>query len=261
MAGELERRAARTWLLGAAGILAALVVWHLLVVSDTVSERDLPKPTTVATSTWDLFGEAEFRSNLWDTIEVWAVGLGLAAAVAIPLGVIIGWSRLLYRTTIGVIDFLRPIPSVGLLPVAILLFGLGFAMKLGLLWYALTWPILLNTIYGVHDTDPVMISVARSMRWSKATLLRRVILPSAAPYVATGLRVAAAIGLVVTVSAELLASSSGIGTLIRLYQQAGRTEFVYAGILVAGMLGVLINISFTAVERRLLHWSPSYRGR
>lgn len=157
------------------------------------------------------------------------------------------------------IELLRPIPSVALLPVAILLYGLGLEMKVLLAAYAGVWPILVNTMYGVAETDRLMLDTARSFRWSRLRILRRVTLRAASPSIATGLRVAAAVSLIVVLTSEILAANSGLGELIRGYQQAGRREFVYAGIAATGILGLLLNTGLSATERRLLRWSPEHR--
>jgi NitT/TauT family transport system permease protein len=181
---------------------------------------------------------------------------GTAGAV---LGVVIGADRRLDRALSGLIDFLRPIPSVAWIPVGILLFGLGLHMKVALAAYAAFWPILINTIYGVRDVDPVMVDTGRSFAWSRQKILRMIIVRSCLPFLATGLRIGAAVSLIVVITAELLGAESGIGVEIRSYEAAGRADFVYGGILVIAIVGFLMNLGLTATERRVVAWSPEHR--
>jgi NitT/TauT family transport system permease protein len=105
----------------------------------------------------------------------------LASVISIPLGVLIGTSHLAYRMVSPLIEFMRPIPSVALIPLGILLWGHGFSMKVILVAYATIWPILFNTVYGVHDVDPIAVQTARCFGLKRRAILRRINLPSAAP--------------------------------------------------------------------------------
>src|SRR5262249_2209596 len=149
------------------------------------------------------------------TLDAWALGLALATLISVPIGIIIGTSKMAYEMSSPMIEFMRPIPSVALIPLAILLFGQGFLMKIILVTYAMTWPILFTAIYGVHDVDPVAVETARCFGLKRRNILWRISLPSAAPLIFTGIRISASIGLIVVIAAELLASTdSGIGSYI-----------------------------------------------
>ena len=130
------------------------------------------------------------------------------------------------------IEFMRPIPSVALIPLGILLWGQGFTMKVILVAYATAWPILYNTIYGVHDVDPIAVQTARAFGLKRGAILRHIDLPSAAPFIFTGIRISASIGLIVVVGCELLASAeSGIGSFILFVSSSGgQMDSVLAGV-------------------------------
>jgi len=155
-----------------------------------------------------------------------------------------------------IIEFMRPIPSVALIPLGILLWGQGFPMKVILVAYATTWPILFNTVYGVHDVDPIAIQTARCFGLRPAAVLRNISLPSAAPFIFTGIRISASIGLIVVVGAELLASAdSGIGSYILFVSSSGgQMDSVLAGAAIAGLVGVAINAILARIDRRLFGW-------
>jgi NitT/TauT family transport system permease protein len=146
---------------------------------------------------------------------------------------------------------------VALIPLAILVYGQGAQMKIALVVYACVWPIFFNTIYGVRDVEPLAKETARIFRTSPVGVVTHVLLPSAAPFIATGIRIAAAIALIVTISAELLAgAASGIGSWILSMSSGGANlSLVYAGTIFAGALGLLLNALLVGVERRLFAWN------
>ena len=114
----------------------------------------LPRASTVVRRMVELLQDPKFLKHVLATLHAWAVGLALATLISVPLGILIGTSDLAYKMSSPLIEFMRPIPSVALIPLGILLWGQGFSMKVILVAYATTWPILFNTVYGVHDVDP-----------------------------------------------------------------------------------------------------------
>src|SRR5687768_1117258 len=205
-------------------------------------------------------GTSSFWSAVANTLQGWALGLGIAMLIAIPAGIVLGSSRMLYRALRGVIEFLRPIPSVALIPLAILIYGTGLQSKVFLAAFASFWQLLVATLYGVQDVDPVATDTARSFGFSRAQRLFRVTLPSAVPYIATGLRIASAVSLILTVTAELVIGSAGLGRSINVARSGGNEELMYALIISTGVLGVLLNTIFVRAERRVLRWHPSQRA-
>ena len=191
----------------------------------------------------ELLVDPKFLKHVLATLGAWAVGLAVATLISVPLGILIGTSDLAYKMSSPVIEFMRPIPSVALIPLGILLWGQGFPMKVILVAYATTWPILFNTVYGVHDVDPIAVQTARCFGLKQRAIHWRISLPSAAPLIFTGIRISASIGLIVVIGAELLASAdSGIGSYILFVSMhGGHMDSVLAGAAIAGILGVLIN--------------------
>ncbi|MGY1741362.1 MULTISPECIES: ABC transporter permease [unclassified Blastococcus] len=250
----------RSALLGLAGCAALVLGWALISAAGVVSEQSLPGPVAVARALGELAVDPDFLTQVGDTVLAWLVALLLATVVAVPLGLLIGSVPFLQPPTAGVVHALRSIPATALIPVAILAFGIGFQMKVFLTVFAIVLPILLNALYGVRSVDPVMRRVARSLRWSWARTARRLVLPAALPSIASGIRVAGGIGLIVTVSTELLGARSGLGTVIRTYQQSELPAQVYASIVVAGVLGIVLGSLLRFAERRLLPWAPSQRS-
>lgn len=209
-------------------------------------------------------GQLVVAQPLWvevgRTLRAWATGLGLAALLAVPAGIALGSSALALRMVRVVVEFLRPVPSVALIPLAVLVYGTGTQMKVFLIAFGTFWPVLLQTIYGVRDVDPVARDVARSYGLPALARFRHVTLPSTAPYIATGLRISSAIALILAVTAELVTGAPGLGRAIVVAESAGAVTRMYALIIAAGLLGWALNSAFQAVERRLLRWHPAQRA-
>jgi ABC-type nitrate/sulfonate/bicarbonate transport system permease component len=240
-------------------VLGVLALFELLPRIGVLPSDHFPPISETLSTLFDQLGESRFWEAVGNTLEGWALGLGIAAGLAIPIGIVIGSSRLLYRASRGLIEFLRPIPSVALIPLAILIYGTGLESKVFLAAFASFWQVLVATLYGVQDVDPVATDTARSFGFSRPQRLLRVTLPSAVPYIATGLRIASAVSLILTVTAELVIGAAGLGRSINLARSGGNEELMYALILATGVLGLLLNTVFQRVERRVLHWHPSQR--
>jgi NitT/TauT family transport system permease protein len=260
--GARIRRAASTptTLRGAAGVLVLFALLEALTRAELANPEYLPPVSTILARTVELLVTPSFLRDVLATMQAWAVGLGLAVLVAVPVGVLLGTSERAYKATHALVEFLRPIPSVALIPLAILLFGQGLEMKAALVLYGSTWPILYNAIYGMHSVDPVARDTARSFGLNRLAVLVRVAVPSAAPFVWTGIRVASAVALILAISAELLSGGTeGIGVYMLSVQQSGRQDLVYAATIVTGILGFLVNWALVAVERRRFGWQPALR--
>jgi ABC-type nitrate/sulfonate/bicarbonate transport system permease component len=247
------------WVLPWASVVGVLVLFDLLPRIGVLPRDHFPPISETLATLGEQLGEGSFWDAVGNTLQGWALGLGIAAALAIPIGIVIGSSRLLYRASRGVIEFLRPIPSVALIPLAILIYGTGLQSKVFLAAFASFWQLLVATLYGVQDVDPVATDTARSFGFSRPQRLFRVTLPSAVPYIATGLRIASAVSLILTVTAELVIGAPGLGRSINLARSGGNEELMYALILTTGILGVLLNTIFVRAERRVLRWHPSQR--
>jgi ABC-type nitrate/sulfonate/bicarbonate transport system permease component len=248
--------AALPWL----GVLAALVIFELVPRVGLIDRHYFPPVSDMLSALVDELQTAGFWTAVGQTMEGWALGLGIATVVAIPVGIVVGSSGLAYRALRGVIEFLRPIPSVALIPLAVLVYGTGLQSKVFLAVYAAFWPVLVQALYGVQDVDPVAMDTARSFGVGRVQRLLRVTLPSATPYIATGIRISAAVALILAVTAELVIGSPGLGREINIAREGGASDVMYALIIVTGLLGWFINVLFTQIERRALHWHPSQRA-
>ncbi|OLT18737.1 hypothetical protein BJF78_00960 [Pseudonocardia sp. CNS-139] len=237
---------------------AAFVVGLVLaleIVTTAVGSRFLPPPSRIAVALVDRFADGTLVTALLSTIGSVAAGLAIASAAGVVLGLLLGSSDRVYATFRWVIEFLRPLPSVSLVPFAILLFGVGPTTTIAAAAYAALWPVVFNTYYGVRDCNPVSIDSARTFGLTRLDVMRRVVLPNALPGVLTGIRVASAIALILVITVELLTAAGGVGYFISFMQGAIRVPEMYAGVLVVGVLGYLVALGVQALERRLLFWN------
>jgi ABC-type nitrate/sulfonate/bicarbonate transport system permease component len=237
------------WLVVALVAVLAEVAVRLFDLQDSVAA---PSATLRALS--DGLVSGTLSGELVTTLEGFAQGLAVAVAVGVALGLLIGSSRTLLDASLVLIEFLRPIPAVAFIPVAILYFGLDTPMRRWVVAYAAVWPILVNTIYGVRATDRLLHDVARTSGVTRVGRLAYVSLPASLPSVATGLRVSASIGLLVCVTAEFLTGSGGLGSYMREQQFAFRLPEMYAAVVLVGALGYAVNVALRATERRVVFW-------
>lgn len=249
----------RRAILGTAGIVILLLIWQIAAMIGIVDPRFLPPPTEVIPRLFQIFTVADFWVAVWETILSWGLGLLIALVLGGVLGVVIGLSPFLRRATNSTIEFLRPVPSVALIPLATLLFGARIESALLLIVYAAFWQILIQVLYGVADVDQIAMSTGRSYGFSKWQRVRDIVLPTMLPYLMTGVRLAAAVALILAVTAQLIIGTPGLGKEIALAQNAGLYATMYALILATGLLGVLINFGVRGVERWLLSWHQSVR--
>jgi ABC-type nitrate/sulfonate/bicarbonate transport system permease component len=240
-------------------IASALVLWELLSRTGVIAERDLPAMSTTVDELWSMVQTGSFWDAFGHTVRGWAVGLALATLLAVPLGIALGLSDLASHAFRVPIEFLRPIPSAALIPLLFLTLGPSFKSEIFLATWGAFWPLLIQTMYGVRDVDPVAVDTARSFGVPAAERVFRITLPSAVPYIATGMRIASSVSLILAFTAELFMGTPGLGQELNLAQSYGLTTQLYALALATGVLGVSTYIGFAAVERRVLHWHPSQR--
>jgi ABC-type nitrate/sulfonate/bicarbonate transport system permease component len=255
--GIATREAARVGVL-----VAVLAIWQLLNVTGLISSDEFPSMTGTVSAFAHQLATPDLWTAVWDTLLAWAIGLLLGAGCAIVVGSVLGRSSFAYRSAIPLIEFFKTIPVIAILPIALLLFGATLRMKYVLIAFGVFWPLTIQVIYGVRAIDPTVADTATALGVRGLRRYFVVTLPSAAPFIATGLRVSAAVALILDVVAELIGGGSGVGLRILNAENSGPTAYpiMYAYILVAGLLGVVLAGGFALAERRVLHWHESERN-
>jgi NitT/TauT family transport system permease protein len=239
------------------GLGGFFLIWELAARSGLVSTLSIPPPSVVLPRLVEMLGTEQFLRDIIATVLAWAIGLGIAIVIAVPAGLVLGSIPAVRVATRAIVEFLRPIPSVALIPAALVAIGGGPETKITLAVYASVWPILFNTIYALDEIDPLLVDTARSFGTSRARVMTSVALPHAAPFIFTGIRMSAAIALIVVISVEFIAGAvRGIGRFsLEAYEGAGRMDLVIAATLVAGVVGYLINEGLERLGRRWFTWS------
>lgn len=246
--------------LGVAGVITFLVAWQLYAQFGPVSNEYLPYPLQVIAQFFANFALLSFWQSVGSTLWAWFLGLLISSVAGLVVGVIIGSSGFLRRATFTVLEFLRPIPSVALIPIAALAFGPQLEAELLVIIYGCFFVVLIQTLYGVADVDRVAHETALTMGLNWPQRARHLVLPTLLPYFFTGVRLSATISLILAVSAELIIGTPGLGQSVAQAQLNGAPVAMYALIVTAGVLGIIINTGAKLAERKVLFWHESVRG-
>jgi ABC-type nitrate/sulfonate/bicarbonate transport system permease component len=247
-------RANRINLPGLATFGFLLLVWEFSARSSPVLQAYFPPISRITASLIELLLSGEIWLHLRVTVGRFFGGYLLAAMIAVTLGVILGYIRLAYSFFEALIEFLRPMPSVAIIPVAILLLGIGSPMIVAVTVYACAWPILINTIDGVRNIDRTLLDTGRTFGLARWKILRAIALPAASPYIATGLRISLPIALILVTTSEMVVGGRGLGFFILDEERSFQTSNMYAGIVLVAVLGYLLNRLSTVLENKVMAW-------
>ncbi len=252
LAAALRTVGALAW--RSASLALVLLVWEVLPRTGVVDRVWFPPLSQVLGVTWQMASTGELQNHIGASLQHSAIGFSLSVLVAVPLGLTIGWYAPVRSFLSSLLEFFRNTSSLALLPVFILFLGIGETSKIGIVVFACFFPVLLNTISGVTGVDPLLIKSARSLNLSPPAIFAKIILPSAVPSVFTGLRLAAESSILVLIAAEMVGATRGLGFLINYAQFNFLIPKMYAGILTIAVIGLILNYSLVAVERRLSRW-------
>jgi NitT/TauT family transport system permease protein len=234
--------------------VAVLLVWQAASDAGLIDQRYVPSPVAIAEAGWSLAATGDLGKHIWASLRRLAIGFVLGAVPGILLGIVMGLSRWVRAVLDPLVAALYPIPKVAILPLLMLVFGLGDASKVAVVAMSVLFLTIINTTAGVVQLDRIYFDVAQNYGTPWYKLFTRVILPGALPTIFAGLRIALGVSLVVLVSAEFVASNSGIGYLIWTSWQTLVVENMFVGIIVVTILGVLTTFLLRECERLLVPW-------
>lgn len=240
-------------------VLALFAFWAAGSYLHVFNPDVVPPVDRVAFAMIALWGRPEFLPAIWGTLNDAVLGVIFAALLAIPLGLIIGVFPAVELATRKLLDFGRAFPVVALLPILVLIIGANSTMKTVTIAIACFFPILLQTIYGARRQEPTIVDTIRSFRVPFHLRFFRVLLPSALPYISTGIRIAATVSILVAVGTEVILPITGVGQQISLARIANDVAIAFAYVIYAGFLGVLLTVVWEAVEDRILPWARRER--
>lgn len=235
-------------------IIGFLAVWEAAPRAGLVDRTFLPPVSDVIPALWELARNGQLWSNTQASLARSLSGFALAIGVAVPLGLLVGWYRPLADLLNPLLELFRNTAAIALLPVFILILGIGETSKIAIVVYACVWPILLNTINAVRTVDRTLVKSARSLGLSAPRIFQKVILPASVPTIFTGIRLAGATSILVMVVAEMVGAKEGLGYLINASQQNFAINDMYAGIVAISLIGLVFNQLLVLTERRFTRW-------
>jgi NitT/TauT family transport system permease protein len=239
-----------------AAILAFLLLWETAPRIGLVDRVYLVPFSEAVSALIDLAKNGRLWDNTHASLVRSLTGFVLAVAIGVPLGLVIGWYRPVADFLGPLLELFRNTAALALLPVFILLLGIGETSKITIVVYACTWPILLSTISAVRNVDQTLIRSAQSLSLSAPRLFQKVVLPASVPTIFTGIRLAGSGSILVLVAAEMVGAKAGLGYLVNASQQNFEIADMYAAIIAISVLGLAFNQVLVAAERRLTRWRP-----
>lgn len=232
-----------------------LILWEVAVRRGWIDSSLFPSPTSILHALVDLSQAGLLWRDAFASVMRVMVGFGLAAIVAIALGLALGMSPRVAAYINPLIELIRPISVLAWIPLAILWFGLGDHSAWFIIFLGSFFPIFTNTYLGARSVAPIHVRVAQSFGAGKLLFIRQVLLPSSLPYIVAGLRVGLGVGWTCVIAAELIAATSGLGYMIQLARTLIETEKVMAGMIVIGVIGFAMNAAMLWLERKLIPWA------
>ena len=242
-----------------AGPIAIVAVWWVASASST--SLYFPPLEAILGRFRDVWLGAGFADHAVPSLGRMLTGYVIAVIAGVGLGVVVGLSPSARRLLGPSVEFLRALPAVVLVPFALVVFGAGDGMQIFVVALGCSFPILLNTVAGVRGTEPVMIDVARTFQFTRSETVRRVVLPAAAPSIFAGLRASLALALILMVVGEMVGSTDGIGYSILQSQRLFAIPDMWAGLIMLGSLGYLINLLLLGMEHVALRWHRGLKAR
>lgn len=239
-------------------VLAVIALWTVVSVLGLAREEALPSPWKLWTAFRGMLADGYGGSPMWKHVgmSVMRAVSGFLAAVGlgVPFGILIGRHAVLGAIVAPIIGFFRPIPPIAFLTLFVFYFGIGEASKIGLIFMAAFWYVVLNCADGVRNVPHLLIRAGENMGLTPRQLFFRVIIPATMPAIMTALRAASAISWTLVVASELLGAQAGLGFIILDSAQYFNIPATFIGIILIGLIGLAWELGLSAIQRRVLHW-------
>jgi ABC-type nitrate/sulfonate/bicarbonate transport system permease component len=239
-------------------IVILLMIWESFARLEWLDPNHLPPVSVIGLALFDLLESLEIVHHLLISFKRVMGGYILGSSVGFLLGFGCGYFSRAYSMTELTIEYLRPMPSVALIPIGILFLGMGDALNVAIIGWACSWPVFVNTMDGVRSTDHILVNTARTFGLNKRRIILKVIVPASLPLVFTGLRISLGIAVAVVIITEMVASGSGLGFFIINTSISFRIPQMYAGIIIIGVFGYLMNRAFLLIDHSILKWQRGF---
>lgn len=231
--------------------VAALVLLEIWARAIHLQSDSLAPPSAVAAALAEAFKDGSVLTATRDTLISAFAGLAIGGAVGLAFGIALGIFRIFDRLMEVTVEAIRPIPSIALLPIALIALGFGYRMEIVIVAFACVWPILILSRAAIGGIEPRLIEVSRALRLSPADRVRKIIIPAALPRIFLAFRLAAGIALIVAVTVEIAINPIGLGAAIMTAQQALRPDLMLAYLLWIGAVGYALNTGLLLAQRHL----------
>lgn len=247
---------------GLIGLAAFLALWWVANSSGLLNPKFLSPPQTVLTAlAAGVLPGGDLWPEIWPSLRRGLAGFAVALVLGIAGGIVVGSFNALEKILAPVLLFFRNLSILALFPVFLLFFGIGEQSKIAIVAWAAFWPIFINTTNAVKGVERILINAARTLGAGKAYIFTSVVLPAAVPNIFPGIRLAASYAFTALVAAEYLGATEGLGIYIRASQERFEVSKMYAGIVVLGLIGVIVNLVLTKVEQRVTSWQLGITNR
>ena len=235
-------------------VAVILAAWEIAVRSGKLSALFFPAPSVIVRTLIRLLTDGTLVTNVGATLSRVLVGFLLGGIPGVTLGLLMGWSRRLHAVADPFIAAAHPVPKIAILPLIMIIFGIGESSKMIVIAVATFFPILINTMTGVRQIHPIHFEVAKNYGASLVKIFTRVVIPGSLPLILTGMRLALNIALLLTIAVELVAAEKGLGAMVWLAWETLRTEELYASIVVAAALGICFKLLLHRLMRSVVPW-------
>lgn len=235
-------------------LIPLLLLWEAAPRLGLVPEALVPAPSVVAVAFWDVFTNLDMAGHIGASMLRFGAGLLLAAVIALPLGMLMGWSSFIRSHTLPLFQLLAPVPPPAWVPITIIALGVGLPMQVFLIFLGAFYPILFNTYQGIKDTDPRYLASARVFGASEFTLLTKVYIWNALGSVVMGLKIGIATGLVMMVISEMYGGRSGIGFLLLEAKEFFQIDRMVVCMMLLGFIGWFLIEVMKYAESKLALW-------
>lgn len=252
------------FLLSISAIVILLVIWQIVVDAGLISSRKLAPPTKVFEAFIDKLTNknpdgAVLMVHFWSSFKLTLMGFVLACVIGVPAGLLMAYYKPVDYFVTPIFEIIRPIPPIAWIPVMLLLFGIGVASKVAIIFLAALIPALLNSYAGIKRTSTVLMNVAKTAGASSFVVFYRVCIPSAVPMVFTGVKNALSSAWMTLVAAELVSASVGLGYMIQNGRTLSRCDIIIVGMLMIGISGAIMSWLLSLIEDKVAPWMEKTR--
>jgi ABC-type nitrate/sulfonate/bicarbonate transport system permease component len=236
-------------------VMAILILWEVLASNRIISILFFPAPSMILGAFWVMLLNGKMASNMWATLFRVGIGAVVGIVPGVILGLTMGWSKRVRVFLDPIIAALNPIPKLAIFPLIMIIFGIGETSKIVAIALTTFFPMLINSMVGVRQLNPVYFDVARNYGANKWKSFTHVVLPGSLPMILAGFRIAFSLALVISIAVEMVAATKGLGVLIWFSWETLQTENLYATLLVIGVIGFLINYLMMKLSKILTPWN------